>query len=107
MVTIMWVGAGVDILGGPPLDPKHKGEGTSVGRGPSACGGMQYLLPMDGRDIGVPRQGLKGGVSIRYNLRVHLAHRNMQDTIFILIQGNHNHPLSPNCDMFSPWKDLN
>ena len=41
------------------------------------------------------------------NLRIHLSHRHMRDTIIILEEGNCPHPCLPKCDMFIPWKALN
>ena len=51
--------------------------------------------------------GFLGGVSNRSNLRVHFAHRHVQDKILILEEGNRPHPRYPKCNMFVLHKALN
>ena len=69
------------------------GESTSVGGGPAASGGIQYLLPTHGRDSGVPVQGMQGGAKSWANLQVQFLHHHMTDNIVILKEISRTHPL--------------
>ena len=40
-------------------------------------------------------------------MRVHFFHRNVQDTVIILEEGNFSHPRCPRCKMLVPWRALN
>ena len=48
-----------------------------------------------------------GWASNRTNLWFHFAHRNAQDTIGILEEGNQPYPWYPKCDMFVSHNSLN
>ena len=61
MVPVLWDGAGDGVPDIPLPYPTWKGEGTSMGRGPTACGGVKYLVTTDYGYIDVPGQGLQGG----------------------------------------------
>ena len=39
-------------------------------------------------------------------MRVHVLHRNVQDTVVILEEENLPHPQCPQCDMLVPWRAL-
>ena len=68
----------------------------------AACGGIQDLLPMDDGYSGVPDRGMHGrggGETSRANLLVHFINCHVQDTTFILEEGNLTQPGFSNSDM--------
>ena len=52
-------------------------------------------------------EGCLGEASNSTNLRVHFAHRHVQDTIVIMEEGNQPYPRCPMCDIFVSHKALN
>ena len=57
--------------------------------------GVQDIFPTDIGGSGMSGQLLQGGVKIRTNLWVYFVHLGMWDTIVILEEVNHLHPLLP------------
>ena len=40
-------------------------------------------------------------------MRVNFLHRHVQDTVFVLEEGNFPYPWFPQCNMMFPWRALN
>ena len=53
-----------------------------------------------------PVEGCPGRAATSMAMRVHFFHRNVQDTVIILEEGNLPHPLCPRCDILVPWSSL-
>ena len=51
---------------------------------------VSFLMMMEA--IACPVPVCEGGEINRTNLRIHFVHRHMQDTLWILEEGNHTHP---------------
>ena len=49
-----------------------------------------------------PVEGCPGVLATRTAMRVHFVHRNVQDTVVMLEEGNLPHPRCPRCDLRSP-----
>ena len=52
-------------------------------------------------------EGCLGTLAMRTAMRVHFVHRNVQDTVVMLEEGNSPHPRCARCDMQVPRKALN
>ena len=54
-----------------------------------------------------PVEGCPGRAVMWTAMRVNFIHRNVQDNVVILEEGNLPHPRCPQCDMLVPWRALN
>ena len=54
-----------------------------------------------------PVEGCSDRAATWTDMKVHLWHRHVQDTVVILEEGNLPHPRRPLCNMLVPWRSLN
>ena len=52
-------------------------------------------------------EGCLGTLAMRTAMRVHFVHRNFQDTVVMLEEGNFHHRRCARCDMQVPRQSLN
>ena len=72
-------------------------------------GGRTYRMsfPTKGGTRRCPVEGCLGALATRTEMWVHFVHRNVQDTVVMMEEGNLPHPRCPQCDMQVPRKALN
>ena len=64
-------------------------------------------FPTAGGPKNCPVKGCWGQLATRTEIWVHFLHRNVQDIVIILEEGNLPHPQCPWCDIMVPWRALN
>ena len=85
--------------------PNIAGLGPSVGGHPTPLPDpmlYQASFPRAAGSVEFPVEGCGGRASTCTNLQIYSVQRHVQDTIVIMEEGNHPHPLCPTCDMFVP-----
>ena len=82
---------------------QHRRVGLLSGRTPPPIPhAISGLLSRAAGSEEFPVEGCGGRASTCTNLQIYSVQRHVQDTIVIMEEGNHPHPLCPTCDMFVP-----